>query len=265
MSGSNMFDLSGRVALVTGGGSGIGRSMCEGLAEFGADVVIADLNEETAQETAGLLDRFGHRSMAIKVDVTKAAEVNNMVNETVKKFGTIDILINNAGAIIGLYMIHETPEELWDKIMALNFKAAFLCTKAVVPVMQKQKKGSIINTASVGVILPGDPDMKGSIYDAAKGGIAVFSRKAAAEYGRDGIRINAIAPGMIRGTKFGAERNKQRGSDSTASQKLQDRISKIALGRPGTADEMKGIVVYLASDAASYATGQLFIVDGGMS
>jgi NAD(P)-dependent dehydrogenase (short-subunit alcohol dehydrogenase family) len=105
----------------------------------------------------------------------------------------------------------------------------------------------------------------GSIYDSAKAGIAVFSRKAAAEYGMDGIRINALAPGMIAGTDFGAERKKQRGDNSVAAQKLQERISQIALGRPGTADEMKGIVIYLASDASSYATGQVFVVDGGIS
>lgn len=265
MNGSNMFDLSGRVALVTGGGSGMGRCFCEGLAEFGADVAVADINENSAKETAGLVEKIGRSSIAVKTDVTNASEVENMVNETVKKFGKIDILVNNAGAIMGLYMIHETPEELWDKVIALNFKAAFLCTKAVIPVMQKQKKGSIINTSSVGIILPGDPDMRGSIYDAAKGGLAVFTRKAAGEYGRDGIRINAIAPGMIPGTDFGAERRKERGNDTTAADKLKQRISKIALGRPGNPEELKGIVIYLASDAASYATGQVFVVDGGMS
>jgi NAD(P)-dependent dehydrogenase (short-subunit alcohol dehydrogenase family) len=188
-----------------------------------------------------------------------------VAKETVEKFGTIDILVNNAGAIMGLYKVHETPEELWDQTMALNFKAAFLCTKAVIPVMLKQKKGSIINIASVGAILPGDRDMLGSIYDSAKAGIIAFTRKAAAEYGMDGIRVNAIAPGMIAGTNFAAERKKQRGPDDTAAQKLQDRISKIALGRPGTADEMKGIAIYLASDGASFATGQVFVVDGGTS
>ncbi|MBN2038574.1 MAG: glucose 1-dehydrogenase [Spirochaetes bacterium] len=265
MSGSNMFDLTGRIALVTGGGTGMGRCFCEGLAEFGADVAIADIDEDAAKETAGLVEKAGRKAIVIKTDVTKSSEVENMVSETVKQFGKIDILLNNAGAIMGLNLIHETPEELWDKIIALNFKAAFLCTKAVIPVMQKQKKGSIINTASVGIVLPGDPDMKGSIYDAAKGGLAVFSRKAASEYGRDGIRINAIAPGMIPGTNFGAERKKLRGNDTTAADKLQHRISTIALGRPGKPEEIKGIVIYLASDAASYTTGQVFVIDGGMS
>ncbi len=116
-----MFDLSGRVALVTGGGFGIGRSICEGLAECGADVAVADINEELAKETAGLLSGFGHKSMSIKADVTSFAQVESMVKETVAKFGTIDIMVNNAGGIMGLYKIHETPEELWDKVMSLNF------------------------------------------------------------------------------------------------------------------------------------------------
>jgi NAD(P)-dependent dehydrogenase (short-subunit alcohol dehydrogenase family) len=197
--------------------------------------------------------------------VTKAGEIDSMVKKAVEKFGRIDISVHNAGGIMGLYLVHETPEEMWDKIIALNYKSAFLCTKAVIPVMQKQKKGSIINMATVGIRLPGDPDMLGTIYDSAKAGVAVFSRKVAAEYGRDGIRINALAPGMIMGTNFGAERRAQRGTDSVASQKLANRIASIALGRPGKAEEMKGIVVYLASDAASYTTGQVFFVDGGIS
>jgi NAD(P)-dependent dehydrogenase (short-subunit alcohol dehydrogenase family) len=259
----NMFDLTSRVALVTGGGFGIGRSICEGLAEFGADVAVADINEDTAKETAKIISRYGHHTIAIKVDVSNAQEVGNMVQQTVTTFGRLDIAVNNAGAIMGRYKIHETPEELWDQIMTVNFKGVFLCTKAEIPVMLKQKRGSIINTASVGAILPGDPDMMGSVYDSAKAGIIAFSRKTAGEYGRDGIRCNAIAPGMVAGTAFGVERKKT--APPNAAEKLQDRISKMALGRPATADEMKGIVVYLASDAASYATGQVFVVDGGIS
>lgn len=265
MSGKNMFDLSGRVALVTGGGSGIGKCICEGLAEFGADIAVADINEEAAQETCHVLEKMGRKTIPIKVDVTRATDIDTMIQKTVNEFGKIDIQANNAGGIIGLNMIHETTEELWDRLVNLNFKSVFLCTKAVIPVMQKQKSGSIINTASIGALVPGDPDMMGSIYDSMKGGIVVFTRKAAAEYGRDGIRINAIAPGMIPGTNFGADRKKLRAADDTTPKKLQDKVSQIPLGRPGTPEEMKGIVIYLASDAASYATGQLFVIDGGMS
>jgi NAD(P)-dependent dehydrogenase (short-subunit alcohol dehydrogenase family) len=260
---SSMFDLTGRAALVTGGGSGIGRSMCEGLAENGADVAVADLNEESARETVELLSKFGHKAFAVKADVSKAADVENMVRQVVAKFGRLDIACNNAGGIIGRYRIHETPEEIWDTIMAVNFKGVFLCTKAEVAVMLKQGKGSIINTASVGALVPGDPDTMGSIYDSAKAGVICFSRKAAGEYGKEGIRINAIAPGMIMGTNFAAERRKD--SPAAAKAKIEASLAKMALGRPGKADEMKGIVVYLASDAASYASGQVFVVDGGIS
>jgi len=127
----------------------------------------------------------------------------------------------------------------------------------------KQKKGSIINTASIGALVPGDPDTLGSIYDSAKAGVIAFSRKAAGEYGRDGIRINAIAPGMIMGTAFAAERRKN--SPEAATTKIQGTIARMPLARPGNSDELKGIVVYLASDAASYTTGQVFVVDGGLT
>ncbi len=260
---AGLFDLTGRVAIVTGGGSGMGRSMCHGLAEFGADVVVADLNEETANETAKQLAEYGHKTMAIKVDITKAADIDNMVQKTVAKFGKLDIACNNAGGLFGRHRIHETPEELFDQLVTLNFKGCFLCTKAEVTVMLKQGKGSIINTASVGALVPGDPVTMGSIYDACKAGVIAFSRKAAGEYGKEGIRINAIAPGMIMGTAFASERRKD--SPGVSAAKVQASLEKMALGRAGAADEMKGIVVYLASDAASYASGQVFVIDGGIS
>ncbi len=260
---SSMFDLTGRVALVTGGGSGIGRSMCEGLAENGADVAVGDLDEDSAKETVAMLAKYGHKALAVKADVSVAADVENMVQQVVAKFGRLDIACNNAGGLFGRYRIHETPEEVWDRLIDINFKGCFLCMKSEIPVMLKQGKGVIINTASVGALVPGDPDTMGSIYDSAKAGIICLSRKAAGEYGKEGIRIAAIAPGMIQGTKFAAERRKD--SPAAAAEKVKTSLEKMALGRPGSADEMKGIVVYLASDAASYATGQVFVVDGGIS
>ncbi len=258
-----MFDLTGRAALVTGGGSGIGRSICAGLAENGADVAVADLNLDGARETVEMLGKYGRKAFAIKADVTKATEVESMVQQVVANFGKLDIAVNNAGGLFGRYRIHETPEELWDAIMALNFKGCFLCMKAEIPVMLKQGKGSIINTASVGALVPGDPYTMGSIYDSAKAGIIGLSRKAAGEYGREGIRINAIAPGMVMGTAFAAERRKD--APAAASDKVKTSLEKMALARAGAPDEMAGIVVYLASDAASYATGQVFVIDGGIS
>lgn len=258
-----MFDLTGRVAIVTGAGSGMGRSMAHGLAECGADVVVTDINEETANETAKEILQYGHKALAMKVDITKAAEVNGMVEQTVAKFGKLDIACNNAGALFGKYRIHETPEELFDQLVALNFKGCFLCMKAEVPVMIKQGAGSIINTASIGAIVPGDPVTMGSIYDACKAGVIALSRKAAGEYGREGIRINAIAPGMIMGTAFASER--RAGAPGASAEKVKSSLEKMALARAGAADEIKGIAVYLASDSASYTTGQVFVIDGGLS
>lgn len=260
---SGMFDLTGKAALVTGGGSGIGRSICMGLAENGADVAVADLDLAGAQETAEMLSKYGHKAFAIKCDISKAAEVESMVQQVVAKFGKLDIAANNAGGIFGRYRIHETPEDVWDKIMEINFKGCFLCCKAEIPVMLKQGKGTIINTASVGALVPGDPYTMGSIYDSAKAGVICFSRKCAGEYGKEGIRVNAIAPGMIMGTKFAAER--RAAAPAASADKLKVSLEKMPLGRPGAADEIAGIVCYLASDAASYATGQVFVVDGGIS
>jgi NAD(P)-dependent dehydrogenase (short-subunit alcohol dehydrogenase family) len=265
MGDRNMFDLTGRVAIVTGGGFGIGRSICEVMAEFGADVVIADINEELARETAQIIAQYGHRAMAIKTDVSVSSDVQSMVDETVSKWGRIDILFNNAGVLMGQSLkLHEYPEELWDKTMAINLKGVFLCTKAVLPVMLKQQKGSIINTASVGGILPGDRNLGSVVYDVTKGAIATLTRKTAAEYGRDGIRMNAIAPGFLTGTNFAFDRRSQRSTEESAKI-MQIYMDRSALGRYGRPDELKGIAVYLASDASSFATGQVFVVDAGVS
>jgi len=264
MDGRNMFDLSGRVALVTGGGYGIGRSICEAVAEFGADVAIADIDDDAAHETAGIVRQLGRRTLAIKADVSNSADVERMVQETLSKLGAIDILFNNAGLLIGSSPVHETTDEIWDRTMAVNLRGVFLCTRAVLPVMLKQKKGSIINTASAGGIVPGDRTLGSVVYDVTKGAVITFTRKTAAEYGREGIRVNAIAPGMIADTKFAAERRAVRPKEESmkVGQAYMDRTALGRFGRPG---ELKGIAVYLASDASSYATGQVFVVDAGWS
>ena len=252
-----MHDLSGRVALITGGGYGMGRSMCEVMAEYGADVAIADINVERAQETSKLIAKFGHRILTIKTDVSNSREVEHMVNETVAKLGTIDILVNNAGFVIDDSRIHEMKEEIWDKTMAVNLRGVFLCTRAVLPVMMKQKRGSIINMASIAGMLSG---VRTAAYGVSKAGVINFTKRTAAEYALDGIRANAIAPGQIGGTDFAAGLMKNIPPEETAK-----RMARIPMGRAGRPDEIKGIALYLASDASSYATGQVFVIDAGIS
>jgi NAD(P)-dependent dehydrogenase (short-subunit alcohol dehydrogenase family) len=186
-----------------------------------------------------------------------------MVQQVVGKFGKLDIAANIAGGLVGRYPIHETPEDYWDLIVNLNFKAVFLCMKAEITAMLNQGKGSIINTSSVGALLPGDSYTMGCIYDAAKGGVISLTRKVAGEYGKRGIRINAIVPGMIMGTKFAAERRAV--SVEASAEKVSKDLEKMPLGRPGKPEDMAGIVAYLASDAAGYTTGQAFVIDGGLS
>jgi NAD(P)-dependent dehydrogenase (short-subunit alcohol dehydrogenase family) len=143
------FDLSGNVALVTGGASGLGRYFCESMAEFGANVAIADVDEKGAKETAELVRRFGQQSLAIRADVNNPDEVRHMADETVAKMGRIDILVNNAGINTKPAKIDEIPIEDWDRVLGVNLRGVFLCTRAVLAVMVKQRKGNIINIASI--------------------------------------------------------------------------------------------------------------------
>jgi len=258
-----MFDLSGKIAIVTGGGSGIGRSLCEAIAEFGADVAICDINEEWARETAKLISKFGHRTLVIKADVSIPHEVEHMVSEIVAKFGAIDILFNNAGIYPQESKIHETTIEAWDKIMAVNLRGVFLCMRAVLPVMIKQKKGSIINITSINGIMTKDREIIPSAhYNASKAGVIALTRQAATEYASDGIRVNCIAPGQISGTNIVVDRQK-RWSQEKLYRLNEMRLSRIPLRRNGKPEDLKGISIYLASDASSFATGQTFIIDGG--
>jgi len=261
MSGKNIFDLSGRVALVTAGGHGLGREFCEAMAEFGADVAVNDIDKKLAQETVELTKRFGHRTIAVVADVSKPDQIERMVNQTVAEFGTVDILFNNAGIFHPPLRIHEMPIEAWDRCMDLDLRGVFLCMRAVLPIMLKQKRGSIINTASLAGLLAGGPEWSipnSGPYGAAKAGVIALTRHAAVSYAKDGIRINAIAPGAHLTQPLGAPREEM--------EKVEKKIAKfIPMGRLGMPSEMKGLAVYLASDASSYVTGQTFVQDGGFS
>jgi NAD(P)-dependent dehydrogenase (short-subunit alcohol dehydrogenase family) len=257
----NIFDLSGKVALVTAGGHGLGREFCEAMAEFGANVAVNDIDKKLAQETVELTKRFGHRAIAVVADVSKPDQIERMVNQTVAEFGTVDILFNNAGIFHPPLRIHEMPIEAWDRCMDLDLRGVFLCMRAVLPIMLKQKRGSIINTASLAGLMAGGPEWSipnSGPYGAAKAGVIALTRHAAVSYAKDGIRINAIAPGAHLTQPLGAPREEM--------EKVEKKIANfVPMGRLGNPSEMKGLAVYLASDASSYVTGQTFVQDGGFS
>jgi NAD(P)-dependent dehydrogenase (short-subunit alcohol dehydrogenase family) len=263
MSEKSIFDLSGRVAVVTGGGGGLGRAFCEAMAEFGADVACVDCDEPKAKETVTLIKRFGHRAIAIKADVSKPEQVEKMVTETVAKFGTIDILVNNAGILGKQAKIYQTSIDSWDRVIAVNLKGEFLCMRAVLPVMLRQKRGSIINISSNCAYGPGNPVLAPAAYGASKAGIINLTKQGAIEHVKDGIRVNAIAPGMF-DTNIAVESDPE--LEAKRKQVVQETIDNvIPMGRQAQPSEIKGLAVYLASDASSYVTGQVFIADGGQS
>jgi NAD(P)-dependent dehydrogenase (short-subunit alcohol dehydrogenase family) len=250
----SIFDLSGKVALITGGGSGIGRAYCEGMAEFGADVACAGRTESKLEETVKLISRFGHRALAIKADVSKPDEVHHMVNQTVQTLGSIDIVFANAGiGEGGPARIHERPIEDWDRIMAVNLRSVYLLMREVFPLMIKQKSGNFISTASVGGFWPVTIPLAAG-YATAKAGVIMLTKVAARQYAEYGIRVNAICPGWHR-TSLITEEQRQRVEPLV--------LSRVPMKRFGLPEEIKGLAVWLASDASSFVTGHAFIQDGG--
>jgi len=261
MKDNSIFDLSGRVALVTGGGSGLGRAFCKSMAKYGADVACVGRTERKLEETAGLISRYGQKTITIKADVSKPDDVESMVNDTVSKLGTIDILFNNAGVGGVVNRVGETPVEDWDEVISVNLRGVFLCMRAVLPLMVKQKRGSIINISSIGAFGGAEPEVAPAAYGASKAGVIALTKFAAVEYARDGIRINSIAPGMHR-TALGIEANPERAK--RREQFIEKMVSmNIPMGREAEPDELEGLAVFLASDASGYVTGQVFVQDGG--
>jgi NAD(P)-dependent dehydrogenase (short-subunit alcohol dehydrogenase family) len=256
--GKEIFDLKGKVAVVTGGGSGLGQVFCEAMAEFGADVVCVGRTEEKLKETVAKIRPYGHRTLAISADVTKQAEIERMVNQTVRELGAIDIFFANAGIREKSFvMIHEKPVADWDDVMDADLRSVFLQMRAVFPVMMKQKSGSFITTSSAGGVWPLAQDRwvyTQTAYATAKAGLIMLTKAAARQYGPFGIRVNTICPGYHRTPLTPA--------NEVAS--LEKMISKLLpLGRPGMPEEIKGLAVWLASGASSFVTGQIFIEDGG--
>jgi NAD(P)-dependent dehydrogenase (short-subunit alcohol dehydrogenase family) len=260
-----LFDLSGRVAIVTGGAQGIGRSLAQGLAEHGADVAIADVEGGLAEQAASEIEALGVKALPVAADVTAPDEVDRMVEATVRRFGRIDILCNNAGGSGGKGGRAESlPLEYWNHTFALTVTSAFLCSQRAGRVMIERRYGRIINTASVYGLVGHDPSLyepgpdgqprESLAYAAAKGAMVNFTRALAVYWARHNVNVNAIAPGMVRTERLGV---------SHSAETWQRLAERTPLKRPGRPEDMIGAVIYLASPAADFVTGQILAVDGG--
>lgn len=242
--------LEGKVSLITGGGRGIGRAMGLKFAEEGSDIVIWDIEVDEAASLESQIEKLGRRVTVMKMDVSEYSEVSEKIEEVLGTFGRVDVLVNNAG-VTRDGLVLRMGEEDWDVVLNVNLKGAFNCTKAVAKSMVKQKWGRIINISSViGVI-----GNKGQAnYAASKAGLIGFTKAMAKELASRGITVNAIAPGLI-----------QSGMTETLSQQVKDEyVKNIPLGRIGSPEDVADLALFLASDEASYITGQVINVDGGM-
>lgn len=249
------YTLKNKIAIVTGGGQGIGRAIAQTFAEAGANLVIADIRIDTAEETATHISSFQKKVFAIQVDVREKNQVDEMVIKTVEKFGFIDILVNNAGFGYMTVPLVEMSEEEWDNCVTLNLKSTFLCCKSVSRVMIRQRSGIIINMASMAAL---GPYPMGANYSAAKAAIKNLTETLAVELGPHNIRVNALAPGVIK-TQLTAELYKKR-----PELKIQ-RLKSIPLGRLGTPEDVANVALFLASDASSYISGETIPIKGAMA
>lgn len=262
--GIGLFDLSGKAALVTGAGSGLGRAFAQGLAASGARVFCVDRDRGRAEETAALLNEGRNDAVALAADIADPDAVAAMAEEAARIEPRLDILINNAGIATVPMRTHEMPVADWDRLMAINLRGVFLVSRALIPRMLQSGGGSIINIASIVGLVGNYPGfaMNGANYAAAKAGVIGLTRQMAAEYAKDGIRANAIAPGWHGGTRLADERKATATPEDIA--RFEETILKgTPMGRRGSPEELQGLAIYLASDASRYVTGQVFTQDGG--
>ena len=255
MKSPELFDLSGKSALVSGGGRGIGRIVAFALAEAGADVVVASRDEKTCAETAkDIAVATGRTALSGRLDVTEKGSVEECAKMAKEKLGSVDILVNNSGATWGA-AFEEMPLERWERVISVNLTGTFLMCQAVIPIMKSQKWGRIVNVASVAGLRGAPPFMHASGYSASKGGIIALTKELAVKLAEHGITVNAMAPSFF---------------PTKMSRPLTDRFGEMIrqdnpMKRRGEDDDLKGVAVFLASEASRYITGQVIPVDGGQT
>jgi len=245
----DLFNVEGKISVVTGASRGLGKAMAIGLAKAGANVIVTDVLDTT--KTVNAIKKLSRESLGLKVDVTHKSDVEAMVKEVQEKFGKIDILVNNAG-ILRAGNAEVLDEEDWDKVLQVNLTGQFLCAQAVGRQMMKQKSGSIINIASIA----GLGGYASSVpYSASKAGVILMTKTLAVEWGKYNVRVNAICPGV-----FATDMTDSYLKDKQFKDMIQN---KVPLGRHAKPDELVGTVVYLASKASEYMTGHALVIDGG--
>jgi NAD(P)-dependent dehydrogenase (short-subunit alcohol dehydrogenase family) len=249
-----LFDLTGRVAIVSGGSMGLGRQMAEGLAEMGANLVLCARKKERCEAAAESLRHLGVEVLALGCDVKDKSSIDDVVEKTLARFGRIDILINNAGVSWGA-PIEEMTLDQWDKVLSTNLTGTFLFCQAVARPMTAQKSGKIINIASVAGLGGGSAELQAIGYHASKGGVIAFTKDLACKWAQHNIQVNAIAPGWF----------PTHMSEWVIEHRKESLLSKIPLGRFGSDHDLKGAAIFLASNASSYVTGHVLVVDGGQT
>jgi gluconate 5-dehydrogenase len=250
-----LFDLTGKTAVVTGGGKGIGRQMAEGLAEAGANLVLCARKAERCEQTAAELEELGVKALGMGCDVRDPEQIQAVVDRTVTDFGGVDVLVNNAGVVWGA-----TPEDMplegWQKVVDVNLTGVFLFSQAAGRAMIEHGGGSIVNIASVAGLHGAPPEIVNTVvYHATKGGVISFTRDLAWKWAAHGIRVNAIAPGWFPSDM----------ANFVLDLAGEELLRLVPLRRFGGPEDLKGPVVFLASDAAAYVTGHTLVVDGGQS